>query len=95
MAATATEMSNSFMFVIDLKVDVEGDKILFISFMEYFDDGAWRWKWIKKFDLPRNANLDAISAVSQNGSLIVTINKAIYQLTTPRTIKVSKTDVEE
>ncbi|KAJ7958393.1 17.3 kDa class ii heat shock protein [Quillaja saponaria] len=69
----------------DIKVEVEDENVLLISGerkREEEKDGA-RYvrmerrvgKFMRKFVLPENANIDAISAVCQDGVLTVTVQK--------------------
>ncbi|KAI3913658.1 hypothetical protein MKX01_035854 [Papaver californicum] len=109
MVATSKEMDNSYLFLIDrqskfgyddeIKVNVNADSTLVIAYKCYLSvDPKWG---IKKFDLPQDANLDSISAISLNGTLIVsvskkTIIKTINQpRTTRRSIRVIKADQDE
>ncbi|KAI3848457.1 hypothetical protein MKW92_046058 [Papaver armeniacum] len=99
MATTPTEMGKSYVYLIDLngqemlndeiKVDMEGDTTLVISFGSTINSSTVVLNK-KKFDLPLNVNLDAISAASHNGTLMVTIKKTINRLKTARSIKVTK-----
>ncbi|XP_026409981.1 17.1 kDa class II heat shock protein-like [Papaver somniferum] len=84
-----TEMDNSYMFLMDLhgnkmedceiRVRVEADRTLVISYntpVVTCEDGVkYISTHIEKLDLPQNANMDAISAVSHNGALLVSVNK--------------------
>ncbi|KAI3907613.1 hypothetical protein MKW98_016257 [Papaver atlanticum] len=81
MATTHTEMNNSYVFIIDLDgqkisngrvdVKVETDGIICIGFNYVVPLVSCVYRTRKKFDLPRDANLDEISAVSHKGMLIV------------------------
>ncbi|MCL7046258.1 hypothetical protein MKW94_002105 [Papaver nudicaule] len=101
MAARPTEMGNSYVCLLDLYGDerivddeinfkVEGDNTLVITYYHYDEWPAENISMTNRFDIPQNANLDAISAVSQNGMLIVTIKKTISRLSAPWSIKVTK-----
>lgn len=69
----------------DIKVQVEDDNVLVVSGerkREEEKEGAKYvrmerrvGKFMRKFNLPENANIDAISAVCQDGVLTVTIQK--------------------
>ncbi|XP_026430958.1 17.1 kDa class II heat shock protein-like [Papaver somniferum] len=104
MATAPTEMVNSYVFLIDLsgkemsndeiKVKVEGDRTLIVSYLSsvYGPVGISFFWQTKKFDLPKYANLDAISAISHNETLFVTVNK-VNRVMTERTIKVTKVEI--
>lgn len=68
----------------DVKVQVEDDRLLVVSGERkrpeetegrYFRMERRMGKFMRKFPLPQNANLDAISAVSQDGVLTITVEK--------------------
>nr|AAC36312.1 cytosolic class II small heat shock protein HCT2 [Solanum lycopersicum] len=69
----------------DIKVQVEEDNVLLISGERKREEEKEGVKFIRmerrvgkfmrKFSLPENANTDAISAVCQDGSLTVTVQK--------------------
>ncbi|KAI3955833.1 hypothetical protein MKW98_006193 [Papaver atlanticum] len=101
MAAAPIEMGNSFVLLVDLegkniwhdeiKIMVEGDKTVIIR---YDGGGSNKFDWHQeRFDLPLNAYLDAISAVSHNGTLLVSVGKIIPS-NTERTINVVKGEPE-
>ncbi|KAI3925333.1 hypothetical protein MKW92_018495 [Papaver armeniacum] len=85
MAATPTEMDNSFVFLIDLqgnkiwgdeiKIRLETHRILVISYERRPNPYVKYHPLEKKFDLPHNANMDEISAVTHNRALLVSVNK--------------------
>ncbi|MCL7023936.1 hypothetical protein MKW94_015959 [Papaver nudicaule] len=93
-------MGNSFVFLIDLngkeifgneiKVKEEGDRTLVITY-DHYDEYLFQ-KQEKSFDLPLNANMDAVSAVSHNGTLLVTVNKVNRRRIRERTIKITKVE---
>ncbi|KAI3837357.1 hypothetical protein MKX03_014473 [Papaver bracteatum] len=94
VAATPVEMSNSYVFHIDLcglvlhneiKVYVECDKTLVVRYGASFNKEALSMK----FDLPHNANVDLTSAVFHNGILFVTVNK-FNRPSTAKLVKVMK-----
>ncbi|KAI3923905.1 hypothetical protein MKW92_042615 [Papaver armeniacum] len=97
MATAPTEMVNSYVFLIDLtrkemtndelKVKVEGDRTLVISYLSSVYGPT------KRFDLPKYVNLDAISAISHNETLFVTVNKVNRVMTERTTIKVTKVEI--
>ncbi|KAI3897945.1 hypothetical protein MKW92_009616 [Papaver armeniacum] len=99
-AATPVEMSNSYVFHIDLcglvlhneiKVHVEGDdKTLVVRYGARFKKQAYS----KKFDLPHNANVDSASAVFHNGILIVTVNK-FNRPSTAKLVRVMKGELTD
>ncbi|XP_026438514.1 17.1 kDa class II heat shock protein-like [Papaver somniferum] len=107
MARAPTETQKSYVFIIDLrskelyddeiKVDVEDYWTLVISYGEtMIDDFGIHFPYPveTKFDLPPNANLDAISAVSHNGTIIVCVDKLMYDSSTrSRYVKVIKTEI--
>ncbi|KAG0589409.1 hypothetical protein M758_1G018200 [Ceratodon purpureus] len=88
----------------DIKVQVENDNVLKISGERRRDDavqdGEVKYvrversagKFMRKFNLPANANLDAISAACQDGLLTIIVPKTpppdIYR---PRTFDVNVT----
>ncbi|MCL7040320.1 hypothetical protein MKW94_002231 [Papaver nudicaule] len=95
MAATPVEMTNSYVFHIDLcglalhneiKVHVECEKTLVIRYGASYNRDALT----KKFDLPQNANVDSTSAVFHNGILFVTVNK--FNRSQVKVIRVSKAE---
>ncbi|MCL7049714.1 hypothetical protein MKW94_021531 [Papaver nudicaule] len=100
MAATPTKVGDSYVFLMDLeggkvysdeiKVFGEGDRTLVIDYWHNVDYDKNSRHGKKKFDLPQSVNMDTISAVTQNGVLMVTVKKVVTRLgTTPRTIKVT------
>ncbi|KAI3883174.1 hypothetical protein MKW92_009613 [Papaver armeniacum] len=101
MEATSKEMDNSYLFLIDMESKkIYGDEIVvyveaYSTLVISYKYGRPRSYMIKKFDLPQDANLHAISAISLNGTLIISINKAINPPRTTRSIKVIKADKEE
>jgi len=86
----------------DIKVQVEDDNVLLISGERKREEEKEEkegvkflrmerrvGKFMRKFVLPENANIDAISAVCQDGVLSVTVQKLPPpQPTKPRTIEV-------
>jgi HSP20 family protein len=83
----------------DIKVQVEDDNVLVISGerkreeekegVKYLRMERRVGKFMRKFVLPENANTDAVSAVCQDGVLIVTVEKLPPpQPKKPRTIEV-------
>ncbi|KAL3497450.1 hypothetical protein ACH5RR_040182 [Cinchona calisaya] len=85
----------------DIKVQVEDDNVLIVSGerkREEQKEGSAKYvrmerrigKFMRKFVLPENANIDAISAVCQDGVLTVTVKKLPPpQPKQPRTIEVN------
>ncbi|MCL7032273.1 hypothetical protein MKW94_005006 [Papaver nudicaule] len=80
MAATPVEMSNSYVFHIDIgllnlqdriKVYSEDGRTLVVT----YGTNSSRDAFTQRFDLPHNANVDSVSAVSQNGTLFFSVNK--------------------
>ncbi|ERN04826.1 17.1 kDa class II heat shock protein [Amborella trichopoda] len=70
----------------DIKIQVEDDRILSISGerkseekedpeAKYVRMERWVGKFTRKFNLPENANVEAISAACQDGVLTVTVQK--------------------
>ncbi|KAK3041721.1 hypothetical protein RJ639_000645 [Escallonia herrerae] len=69
----------------EIQVQVEDDNVLVISGERKRDEGKEEGKYVRmerrigkfmrKFVLPENANVEAISAVSQDGVLTVTVQK--------------------
>nr|5DS1_A Chain A, 17.1 kDa class II heat shock protein [Pisum sativum]5DS1_B Chain B, 17.1 kDa class II heat shock protein [Pisum sativum]5DS1_C Chain C, 17.1 kDa class II heat shock protein [Pisum sativum] len=69
----------------DIKVQVEDENVLLISGERKREEEKEGVKYLKmerrigklmrKFVLPENANIEAISAISQDGVLTVTVNK--------------------
>ncbi|XP_074588560.1 17.0 kDa class II heat shock protein-like [Curcuma longa] len=72
---------------VDIKVQVEDDRVLVIGGERTRgspgEEDGWKYlrmerrvgKFMRKFALPDNANVDAITAVCQNGLLTVTVQK--------------------
>ncbi|XP_010915174.1 17.1 kDa class II heat shock protein [Elaeis guineensis] len=68
----------------EIKVQVEDDRLLVVSGErkrpedkegKYLRMERRMGKFMRKFPLPQNANLDAISAVSQDGVVTITVEK--------------------
>ncbi|KAI3913657.1 hypothetical protein MKX01_035853 [Papaver californicum] len=100
MAPGPTEIENSFVYLVDLqgqqmfdseiKVNVEGERTPVINYRVKYTNARYPdFSMAKRFDLLLNANIDAISAVTQNGTLIVSVNK-VSRSSTVRSINVVK-----
>ncbi|XP_068642480.1 17.1 kDa class II heat shock protein-like [Aristolochia californica] len=104
--ADVKEYPNSYVFVVDMpgvksseiKVQVE-DKTLVVSGerkreeekdVKYIKKGRRVGKHMRKFQLPDNANTEAITAVAQDGVLTVTVEK----LPPPEPKKAKKVEVK-
>ncbi|TYH69288.1 hypothetical protein ES332_D05G045000v1 [Gossypium tomentosum] len=86
MAATPAdviEYPTSYVFIVDMpginhgeiKVQVENENVLVKEGVKYVRMERRVGKFMRKFALPENANMDKISAVCQDGVLRVTVEK--------------------
>ncbi|XVF35291.1 hypothetical protein REPUB_Repub18cG0133100 [Reevesia pubescens] len=90
-AADVIEYPTSYVFIVDMpginhseiKVQVENDNVLVVSGERKREKEGVKYvrmerrvgKFMRKFALPENANMDKISAVCQDGVLRVTVEK--------------------
>ncbi|XP_026430974.1 17.6 kDa class II heat shock protein-like [Papaver somniferum] len=95
-ASRVLEMGNSYVFNLDfsdlmvdigeeIKVDVEDDNTLVISYQNLLQNSPLNWQ-SKKFDLPKNVDTDDISAVFMHRLLLVSVKK----LNRPKQTKIIK-----
>ncbi|MCL7026854.1 hypothetical protein MKW94_014252 [Papaver nudicaule] len=104
MAATPADIKeypDSYVFVLDMpgsksdeiKVQVEDNNVLVVTGMRQREDEKEKERrigmFMRKFVLPENANIDAISAVCVDGVLTITVQKLPPpEPKKPRTIEV-------